>query len=433
MRFDELELTDELLDGLDTMNFQEMTPIQEKAIPFILEGRDVVASAQTGTGKTAAFVLPLLNQLSENHYEENKIKAIIMAPTRELAQQIDTQIEGFSYFLPVSSLLVYGGGTGPDWEAQKRGMKLGADIIVATPGRLISHLEHSKIDLSHVKHFILDEADKMLDMGFADDIKKIVEYLPEDRQTVLFSATMPLKIQKLIASILNNPVHVNVAVSKPNESIEQFVYICYENQKLSLIEHIIEENPDQTVIIFCSSKKKVGDVTYHLKRKKIRAAAMHSDLEQDERQQVLLDYRNRKLDVLVATDILSRGIDIDNVGLVINWDLPMDTEDYIHRIGRTGRADAKGKAITLIGERDQRGLVKVFRLIGREIDQLTIPEYIGESPEFNPHTKRTASPGNRPNHNRSPKKEEPKSKPVLKKRDHFSPNHNHSQGEGGHK
>ncbi|MGL5691883.1 MAG: DEAD/DEAH box helicase, partial [Bacteroidales bacterium] len=241
MRFDELELTDELLDGLDTMNFQEMTPIQEKAIPFILEGRDVVASAQTGTGKTAAFVLPLLNQLSENNYEENKIKAIIMAPTRELAQQIDTQIEGFSYFLPVSSLLVYGGGTGPDWEAQKRGMKLGADIIVATPGRLISHLEHSKIDLSHVKHFILDEADKMLDMGFADDIKKIVEYLPEDRQTVLFSATMPLKIQKLIESILNNPVHVNVAVSKPNDSIEQFVYICYENQKLSLIEHIIEE------------------------------------------------------------------------------------------------------------------------------------------------------------------------------------------------
>lgn len=433
MRFDELELTEELLDGLDTMNFQEMTPVQEKAIPIILEGRDVVASAQTGTGKTAAFVLPLLNQLSNNNYQENKIKAIIMAPTRELAQQIDTQIEGFSYFLPVSSLLVYGGGTGPDWEVQKRGMKLGADIIVATPGRLISHLEHSKIDLSHVKHFILDEADKMLDMGFADDIKKIVEYLPEDRQTVLFSATMPLKIQKLIASILHNPVHVNVAVSKPNESIEQFVYICYENQKLNLVEHIIKENPDQTVIIFCSSKKKVGDVAYHLKRKKIRAAAMHSDLEQDERQQVLLDYRNRKLDVLVATDILSRGIDIDNVGLVINWDLPMDTEDYIHRIGRTGRADAKGKAISLIGEKEQRGLVKVCRLIGRDIEQLPIPEYIGESPEFNPNAGRTAPANNRSNHNRPQRKEESKSKPVLKKRAHFTPNQNHSQNEGGHK
>ncbi len=422
MRFDELELTEELLDGLDTMNFQEMTPVQEKAIPIILEGRDVVASAQTGTGKTAAFVLPLLNQLSNNNYQENKIKAIIMAPTRELAQQIDTQIEGFSYFLPVSSLLVYGGGTGPDWEVQKRGMKLGADIIVATPGRLISHLEHSKIDLSHVKHFILDEADKMLDMGFADDIKKIVEYLPEDRQTVLFSATMPLKIQKLIASILHNPVHVNVAVSKPNESIEQFVYICYENQKLNLVEHIIKENPDQTVIIFCSSKKKVGDVAYHLKRKKIRAAAMHSDLEQDERQQVLLDYRNRKLDVLVATDILSRGIDIDNVGLVINWDLPMDTEDYIHRIGRTGRADAKGKAISLIGEKEQRGLIKVCRLIGRDIEQLPIPEYIGESPEFNPNAGRTPSRHNRPNNNRPHHSEEHKSKPVLKKRTHFTPN-----------
>lgn len=422
MRFDELELTEELLDGLDTMNFQEMTPVQEKAIPIILEGRDVVASAQTGTGKTAAFVLPLLNQLSNNNYQENKIKAIIMAPTRELAQQIDTQIEGFSYFLPVSSLLVYGGGTGPDWEVQKRGMKLGADIIVATPGRLISHLEHSKIDLSHVKHFILDEADKMLDMGFADDIKKIVEYLPEDRQTVLFSATMPLKIQKLIASILHNPVHVNVAVSKPNESIEQFVYICYENQKLNLVEHIIKENPDQTVIIFCSSKKKVGDVAYHLKRKKIRAAAMHSDLEQDERQQVLLDYRNRKLDVLVATDILSRGIDIDNVGLVINWDLPMDTEDYIHRIGRTGRADAKGKAISLIGEKEQRGLVKVCRLIGRDIEQLPIPEYIGESPEFNPNAGCTPSRHNRPNNNRPHHSEEHKSKPVLKKRTHFTPN-----------
>lgn len=382
MRFDELDLERELLDGLDAMNFEEMTPIQEETIPVILSGKDIIACAQTGTGKTAAFVLPLLNQLTKEENTKNKIRAIIMAPTRELAQQIDIQIQGFSYFLSVSSLLVYGGGDGVDWEQQKRGMKLGADIIVATPGRLLSHIEHSKIDFSHVTHFILDEADRMLDMGFSDDIIKISKQLPQQRQTILFSATMPPKIRQLIKSTLHDPVEINVAVSKPNESIRQYVYICYEGQKMGIIQSIFSQKREGKSVLFCSSKQKVKELTHLLKRGKIRVAAMHSDLEQEERQQVMLDFDNNKLDLLVATDIIARGIDVNDIGLVINYDVPHDSEDYIHRIGRTGRADANGEAITLVNIEDQLRLLKIEQFIEKEIERLPLPDGLGETPEF---------------------------------------------------
>ncbi|MGL4333417.1 MAG: DEAD/DEAH box helicase [Bacteroidales bacterium] len=382
MRFDELDLERELLDGLDAMNFEEMTPIQEETIPVILSGKDIIACAQTGTGKTAAFVLPLLNQLTKEENSKNKIRAIIMAPTRELAQQIDIQIQGFSYFLSISSLLVYGGGDGVDWEQQKRGMKLGADIIVATPGRLLSHIEHSKVDLSHVTHFILDEADRMLDMGFSDDIIKISKQLPHTRQTILFSATMPPKIRQLIKSTLHEPVEVNVAVSKPNESIRQYVYLCYEGQKMGIIQSIFSQKREGKSVLFCSSKQKVKELTHLLKRSKLKVAAMHSDLEQEERQQVMLDFDNNKLDLLVATDIIARGIDVNDIGLVINFDVPHDSEDYIHRIGRTGRADANGEAITLVNIDDQQRLLKIEQFIEKEIERLPMPEGLGESPEF---------------------------------------------------
>ncbi|MGL5318889.1 MAG: DEAD/DEAH box helicase [Bacteroidales bacterium] len=382
MRFDELDLERELLDGLDAMNFEEMTPIQEETIPVILSGKDIIACAQTGTGKTAAFVLPLLNQLTKEENTKNKIRAIIMAPTRELAQQIDIQIQGFSYFLSISSLLVYGGGDGVDWEQQKRGMKMGADIIVATPGRLLSHIEHSKVDLSHVTHFILDEADRMLDMGFSDDIIKISKQLPHTRQTILFSATMPPKIRQLIKSTLHEPVEVNVAVSKPNESIRQFVYICYEGQKMEIIQSIFAKKREGKSVLFCSSKQKVKELAHLLKRGKLKVAAMHSDLEQEERQQVMLDFDNNKLDLLVATDIIARGIDVNDIGLVINYDVPHDSEDYIHRIGRTGRADASGEAITFVNIDDQQRLLKIEQFIEREIERLPLPESCGDSPEF---------------------------------------------------
>ncbi|MGL4993383.1 MAG: DEAD/DEAH box helicase [Bacteroidales bacterium] len=389
MRFDELDLESSILDGLDSMNFVETTPVQEQTIPVILTGKDIIACAQTGTGKTASFVLPLLNQLTKSDDNSNKIRAIIMAPTRELAQQIDIQIQGFSYFCSISSLLVCGGGDGKEWEQQKRGMKMGADIVIATPGRLISHLEHSKIDFSHVTHFILDEADRMLDMGFYDDIMKLVKQIPESRQTILFSATMPPKIRNLIKSALRNPVEVSVAISKPSESIDQSVCICYDDQKLAILKHIFSEDGLGKSIIFCSSKLKVKDLAYQLRRNKMRVAAMHSDLEQDERQKVMLDFSNGKLDLLVATDIIARGIDIDDIALVINYDVPRDAEDYIHRIGRTGRADAKGRAITLVNIDDQFKLSRIEKLIEREVPRYQLPEGIGDAPEYEPSKKRS--------------------------------------------
>ena len=391
MRFEELNLDESILEGIDAMNFREMTPVQEQTIPVLLEKRDLIACAQTGTGKTAAYTLPLLNCLINGKYTPNKVKSIIMAPTRELAQQIDMQIEGFSYFMPISTVAIYGGGDGASWDQQKRGLKLGADIIIATPGRLISHIKNSDIDLSHVKHFILDEADRMLDMGFFDDIMQIIRETPEERQTVMFSATLPPKIRKLAKQILHNPAEVNIAISKPNEAIMQSAYICYDAQKTEIIKDIFKTPLNKKTILFSSSKQKVKDVTYALRRMKKKATAMHSDLDQNEREQVMLDFKNGKIDILVATDIVARGIDIEDIGLVINYDVPRDPEDYIHRIGRTARASADGVAITLVSELDQNKLHRIEQLIEKEIYKIPLPPQVGPGPEYLPET---SKPGN---------------------------------------
>ena len=338
MKFSELQLNSSVLEALESMRFEECTPIQEKTIPIILEGKDLIAVAQTGTGKTAAYLLPVLNKLSEGGYPEDAINCIIMSPTRELAQQIDQQMEGFSYFMPVSSVAVYGGNDGSLFEQQKKGLNLGADVIIATPGRLIAHLSLGYVDISRVSFFILDEADRMLDMGFYDDIMQIVKMLPSKRQTIMFSATMPAKIQQLSKNILNDPVEVKIAVSKPAEKIVQAAYICYERQKLGIIRSLFAEETPERVIVFASSKIKVKEVTRALKLMKLNVGEMHSDLEQSQRDSIMRDFKSGRINILVATDIVSRGIDIDDIRLVINYDVPHDSEDYVHRIGRTGRA-----------------------------------------------------------------------------------------------
>ncbi len=388
MRFDELELEDEILDGLYDMNFSEMTPVQEHTIPVILSGRDIIGCAQTGTGKTAAYTLPLLNRLLIEGNPDNVIKSVIIVPTRELAQQIDQQFQGFSYYLPVSTTVVYGGGDGKGWDVQKRGMLLGSDVVIATPGRMISHLQNSGIDLSHVECVILDEADRMLDMGFSDDIMKIISYMPKERQTVMFSATLPPKIRELAKTILRNPAEVNIAISKPNEAIDQSAYVCYESQKLGIIRELFAEPTDSKTIIFSSSKLKVKELAHTLKRMKLNVAAMHSDLEQAQREEVMLAFKNNKINILVATDIVARGIDIEDIGLVINYDVPHDPEDYIHRIGRTARAAATGSAITFVSEDEQGKFHQIEKFIEREIRKADLPESVGEGPKYEPSENR---------------------------------------------
>ena len=353
MKFTELNLEESVLDALDAMNFKECTPVQEQTIPVILEGRDLIGVAQTGTGKTAAYLLPVINQLSKGGYPADAINCVIMAPTRELAQQIDQQMEGFSYFMPVSSVAIYGGNDGIRFEQEKKGLTLGADVVIATPGRLISHLSLGYVDLSKVSFFILDEADRMLDMGFSDDIMQIVKYLPKERQTIMFSATMPAKIQQLAQSILHDPAEVKLAVSKPADKIIQAAYVCYEAQKLGIIESLFKQQEPERVIIFASSKLKVKEVTKALKRLKLNVGEMHSDLKQSQRDEIMHEFRNGRINMLVATDIVARGIDIDDIRLVINYDVPHDSEDYVHRIGRTARANNDGCAITFVSENEQ--------------------------------------------------------------------------------
>ena len=332
MKFTELNLEDSVLDALDAMNFKECTPVQEQTIPVILEGRDLIGVAQTGTGKTAAYLLPVINQLSKGGYPADAINCVIMAPTRELAQQIDQQMEGFSYFMPVSSVAIYGGNDGIRFEQEKKGLTLGADVVIATPGRLISHLSLGYVDLSKVSFFILDEADRMLDMGFSDDIMQIVKYLPKERQTIMFSATMPAKIQQLAKTILNDPAEVKIAVSKPADKIIQAAYVCYEGQKLNIIQNLFKEQKPERVIIFASSKLKVKEVAKALKRLNLNVGEMHSDLDQSQRDEIMHEFRNGRISMLVATDIVARGIDIDDIRLVINYDVPHDNEDYVQKI-----------------------------------------------------------------------------------------------------
>ena len=386
MQFSELNLEDSVLDALDAMNFRECTPVQEHTIPVILEGKDLIGVAQTGTGKTAAYLLPVLNQLSKGNYPEDAINCIIMAPTRELAMQIDQKMEGFSYFMPASSVAVYGGNDGIRFEQEKKGLTLGADVVIATPGRLISHLSLGYVDLSKVSFFILDEADRMLDMGFAEDIMQIVKYLPKERQTIMFSATMPTKIQQLAKTILTNPVEVKLAVSKPAEKIIQAAYICYEAQKLGIIESLFKEQQPERVIIFASSKIKVKEVTKALKRLKLNVGEMHSDLDQSQREAIMHEFRNGRINMLVATDIVARGIDIDDIRLVINYDVPHDSEDYVHRIGRTARANNDGCAITFVSETEQNKFKQIENFLEKEIYKIPVPEELGEAPAYNPRS-----------------------------------------------
>jgi ATP-dependent RNA helicase RhlE len=384
MTFDELDLEEDVLDGLWAMNFRECTPVQEQAIPILLGGKDLIACAQTGTGKTAAYLLPILNHLVQSEHPEDAINAIIMVPTRELAQQIDQQVAGFAYYLPVSSVAVYGGSDGIVWEQQKKGLQAGVDIVIATPGRLLSYLKLGLIDISQVQYFILDEADRMLDMGFFEDIMQVVNELPRRRQTMLFSATMPGKIRELAKTILNEPSEIRLAVSKPNDKIMQSAYICYERQKAYLVKQLFMETLPDKVLIFASSKIKVKEVTRTLRGMNLSVAEMHSDLDQSERDSTMYAFKNGKVNILIATDIVSRGIDIEDISVVINYDVPHDAEDYVHRIGRTARASAEGLAITFVSEDEQELFERIEKFLGKTIYRMPLPEEVGEGPEFDP-------------------------------------------------
>jgi len=383
MKFEETYLNDNILDALYDMRFDEMTPIQEKCIPEILDGYDVLGVAQTGTGKTAAYLLPILSMLDDGGFPKDAINCVIMSPTRELAQQIDQAMQGFGYYLDgVSSVAVYGGNDGNRYDQELRGMRLGADVLIATPGRLISHLKVGNLDLSRCSFFVLDEADRMLDMGFSEDIMKIVNELPQSCQRVMFSATMPAKIRELAVSLLHDPVEIKLAVSKPAEKIQQSAYVCYDPQKLGIIEHLFKNGDLQRVIIFSGKKDRVKDITRQLKRMKINCAEMHSDLEQRERDEVMLEFKAGHVDVLVATDIVSRGIDIDDIRIVINFDVPHDAEDYVHRIGRTARADRDGVAITFVNDAEIPKFQEIEHFLGKEVEKRPILEGLGEGPEY---------------------------------------------------
>ena len=412
MYFDELPLADEVLDALWDMHFDECTPVQEHTIPVILEGRDVISCAQTGTGKTAAFILPLLTNLLYDNHDPNKLNAIIMAPTRELAQQIDQQMEGFGFYVPFSSVAIYGGNDGGAWGTQSTGLQKGADIVIATPGRLLSLMNIYNIDFSGVKYFILDEADRMLDMGFYDDIMAVVNRLPKERQTIMFSATMPANIRKMAKAIMHNPAEVQIAVSRPPESIKQQAIDIFEPQKNDYLKLLLKERNLKKVIIFVGKKQRVKDLTRALRAIHIDARAMHSDLEQKERDEVMLDFRNNKVDVLVATDIVSRGIDVDDIPLVINYDVPRDAEDYVHRIGRTARAENKGEAITLVSPEDKHFFNKIERFLQKSIERLPLPASLGAAPDSSvcslaadePKRSSKHRKGGKPHwHNRKPK------------------------------
>ena len=383
MYFDELDLNDNVLDALYDMRFDTCTPVQEKCIPEILEGHDVLGVAQTGTGKTAAYLLPVLSKLDDGGYPKDAINCVIMSPTRELAQQIDQAMQGFGYYLQgVSSVAVYGGNDGNRYDQELRSLRMGADVVIATPGRLISHISLGNVDLSKVSFFILDEADRMLDMGFSEDIKTIAAKLPKTCQTIMFSATMPEKIEELAKTLLKNPVEIKLAVSKPAEKIKQEAYVCYETQKMTIIKDIFKAGDLKRVIVFSGSKFKVKQLAASLQQIGVNCGAMHSDLEQAERDDVMFKFKSGQYDVLVATDIVARGIDIDDIEMVINYDVPHDTEDYVHRIGRTARANRDGRAITFVSEEDQYWFQQIEKFLEKVVDKMPLPEGCGEGPEY---------------------------------------------------
>ncbi|MBI1289085.1 MAG: DEAD/DEAH box helicase [Flavobacteriales bacterium] len=397
MKFSELNLHPSLMEGLDAMGFEQTTPIQAQSIPELIKGRDLIGCAQTGTGKTAAFLIPVIQRVVES--TNDGVKALVIAPTRELAIQIDQQLQGLGYFAGVSSIAIYGGKDGTSWDFEKQSLMGGADVIICTPGRVIAHMGFEYVNFDKLECLILDEADRMLDMGFHDDIMKIVELTPKSRQTMLFSATMPPKIRKLAQSLLKDPLSVEIAISKPSENISQVAYMVHDGSKERLLELLMAEREVNSCIIFCSTKDSVKSVNKRLQRKGWKAAAISSDLEQAEREEVLNAFRNRKLNFLVATDVLSRGIDIDNIEIVVNYEVPRDAEDYVHRIGRTARAGASGQAITFINEDDVYRFADIERLIERTIEKPKLPDELGEGPEYNPSERRNGGGRNR-NRNR---------------------------------
>ena len=382
MTFKDFQFKTELQDGISAMGFENPTPVQVQAIPHIKEGKDVIACAQTGTGKTAAYLLPTLNELVTNRSQH--ISTLIVVPTRELAVQIDQQLEGFSYFTQISSTTIYGGSDGATFERQKTALKQGTEIIVATPGKLMSHLNLGYVNLEHLKHFILDEADRMLDMGFFEDIMKIASYLPKKKQTLLFSATMPPKIRQLAKNLQHEPEEISIAISKTASGILQAAFVLYDNQKLPLLEHLLKAKKVSSLIVFCARKVTVKEIASAIKGLDYDIAAISSDLEQHEREDIMRKFKNKQLQILVATDILSRGIDVEGIELVINYDVPNDAEDYVHRVGRTARADSKGAAFTFIGPKEQRSFGQIEDLIEMEIVKAKVPEYIGETPNYRP-------------------------------------------------
>lgn len=380
MKFIDFGFDDSLMDGIDAMGYDTATPVQAQVIPEILAGRDIIAAAQTGTGKTAAFLLPLMQRLIEEEHDGHTINAMIIVPTRELAMQISQVLEGISYFTPVSSIAVYGGGDGSLFATERKALTSGVDIVICTPGRMISHLNMGYVKLNGLRYLVLDEADRMLDMGFYEDILKIISHLPTERQNLLFSATMPPAMRKLANTILRNPAEVNIAISRPPDQIVQKAFVVYEPQKIPVVKYILSQKEFGSVIVFCSSKLSVKKLSDELRRSGFLADQIQSDLEQAKREEVLLNFRNKKLKILVATDILSRGIDIEDIDLVINFDVPHDGEDYIHRIGRTARAATRGTAYTLISDEEQYKFHRIERLLGHPVDKEPVPEQFGAAP-----------------------------------------------------
>ena len=388
MDFRTLGLSEDLLEGLGAMNIKLPTPIQQQAIPAALEGRDLIACAQTGTGKTAAFLLPLIDIITGfKPREEGSIRALVVVPTRELALQIDQQLQAIAYFTPITSVAVYGGSDGATFDQQKQALMSGVEVVIATPGKFMSHLNLGYVPLKGLEFLVLDEADRMMDMGFIDDIKKIISFLPKERQTLMFSATMPPQIRSLTKEILYEPLEINIALSKPAEGVEQQAYVIFDMQKAQILEHILKNDPATSIVIFAGRKVEVRNLTRHLQKRGFDASGMHSDLEQNEREEVMLKFRNKRLRVLVATDVVSRGIDIDDIDLVINYDVPRDPEDYVHRVGRTARAAKKGKAITFVNEKQMREFGRIETLIGYEVKKMPLPEAIGKGPAYDPKSR----------------------------------------------
>ncbi len=384
MKFTAFNFDSRLQEGIDASGYEDATPVQEQVIPLVLEGKDVIASAQTGTGKTAAFLLPLINNILSAPIDHSSITALVIVPTRELAIQIAQHMEGLSYFTSVSSIAVYGGGDGNAFVQEKKALSAGADVVICTPGKMIAHINMGYVKVQGLKYLVLDEADRMLDMGFYDDIMRIISALPAKRQNLLFSATMPHKIREMARKILHQPAEINISISKPNEKITQLAYVVYETQKIPLVKFILHQKTFDSVLIFCSSKLSVKQLTRELKRTKLPVEEIHSDLEQEKREEVLMFFKSGRVKILVATDILSRGIDIDNIGLVLNYDVPHDGEDYVHRIGRTARAAAEGTAITFISEKEQRKFDRIEKLMGRTVQKEAVPEQFGPAPEYKP-------------------------------------------------